>query len=78
MAFALISPEIVNEIIENSLPLQRVFRVILNAMEAYSEFVFIARYRITNFMFADLLNKISIKLNRSTARTHSIDQTTHN
>ena len=48
----------------------RVFR------DAYSDFDFIARYRITKYMFVDLLNKISTKLNRSNARSHSIAPTT--
>ena len=62
--------------IENSLRRQRVFRDRLNPMEAYSDFDFIARYRITKYMFVDLLNKISIKLHRSTARSHSNAPTT--
>ena len=64
--------EIEIEMIENSLRHQRVFRDRLNLMEAYSDFDFIARYRITKHMAVDLLNKISIKLHRSTARSHSI------
>ena len=76
MASALILLEIEIEIIENSLRRQRVFRDRLNPMDAYSDFDFIARYRITKYMFVDLLNKISTKLNRSTARSHSIAPTT--
>ena len=64
--------EIEIEMIENSSRRQRVFRDRLNPMEAYSDFDFIARYRITKYMFVNLLNKISIKLHRSTARSHSI------
>ena len=60
MASALSLLEIEIEIIENSLRCQRVFRDRLNPMEAYSDFDFIARYRITKYMFVNLLNKISI------------------
>ena len=70
MASALILLEIEIESIE------RVFRDRLNPMEAYSDFDFIARYRITKYMFVDLLNKISTKLNRFNARSHSIALTT--
>ena len=75
-AISLLEIEIEIEIIENSLRSQRVFRDRLNPMEAYSDFDFIARYRITKYMFVNLLNKISIKLHRSTARSHSIAPTT--
>ena len=76
MASALSLLEIEIEIIENSLRRQIVFRDRLNPMNAYSNFDFIARYRITKYMFLNLLNKISIKLHRSTARFHSIAPTT--
>ena len=54
MASALSLLEIEIEIIENSLRRQRVFRDQLNPMEAYSDFDFIARYRITKYMFVNL------------------------
>ena len=76
MASALSLLEIEIEIIESSLRRQGVFRDRLNPMEAYSDFDFIARYKITKYMFVDLLNKISMKLHRSTARSHSIAPTT--
>ena len=47
-ALSLLEIETEIEIIENSLSRQRVFRDRLNPMEAYSDFDFIARYRITN------------------------------
>ena len=76
MAPALSLLEIEIEMIENSLHRQRIFRDRLNPMEAYSDLDFISRYRITKYMFVDLLNKISLKLHRSTTRYHSIAPTT--
>ena len=77
MASALILLEIEIEIIENSLRRKRVLGIDLTQWRhIYSDFDFIARYRITKYMFVDLLNKISTKLNGSTARSHSIAPTT--
>ena len=58
MASALSLLEIEICITEYSLRRQRVFRDRLNPMEAYSEIDFIARYRITKYMFVDILNKM--------------------
>ena len=68
--------EIEIELIESSLRRQRVFRDRLNPLDAYSDFEFITRYRITQYMFLELLERISTNLNRTTARSYSIPPAT--
>ena len=58
--------------IASSLRRQRVFRDRLNPLDEYSDVEFIARYRISRFIFMELLNEIPSKLFRSTTRSHSI------
>ena len=72
MASALSLIEIEIELIESSLRRQRVFRDRLNPLDAYSDFEFITRYRITPYMFLELLERISTNLNRTTARSYPI------
>ena len=62
--------------ITSSLRRQRVFRDRLNALDEYSDGEFIARYRITHYIFTELINEIPSKLFRSTTRSHSIPPTT--
>ena len=50
MASALSLLKIEIEMVENSLRRQRVFMDRLNPMEAYSDFDFISRYRITKYI----------------------------
>ena len=70
MASALSLIEIEIGLIESSLRRQRVFRDRLNPLDAYSDFEFITRYRITQYMFLELLERISAKLHRTTARSY--------
>ena len=44
--------------IASSLRRQRVFRDRLNPLDEYSDGEFIARYRITRYIFTELLNEI--------------------
>ena len=60
----------------SSLRCQRVFGDRLNPLDEYSGGEFIARYRITRYIFTELLDEISSKLFRSTTRSHSIPPTT--
>ena len=62
--------------IASSLRRQRVFRDRLNPLDEYSDGEFIARYRISRYIFMELLNEIPSKLFRSTTRSHSIPPTT--
>ena len=62
--------------IASSLRRQRVFRDRLNPLDEYSNGEFIARYRISRYIFTELLNEIPSKLFRSTTRSHSISPTT--
>ena len=55
MASALSLIEIEIELIQSSLRRQRVFRDRLNPLDAYSDFEFITRYRITQYLFLELL-----------------------
>ena len=48
--------------ITSSLRRQRVFRDRLNALDEYSDGEFIARYRITHYIFTELINEIPSKL----------------
>ena len=72
MASALCLIEIEIELIQSSLRRQRVFRDRLNPLDAYSDFEFITTYRITQYMFLELLERISTNLNRTTARSYPI------
>ena len=62
--------------IEISLRCQRVFRDRLNPLEQYSDREVITRYRITRYMFIQILDQISSKVHRSTTRSYSIPATT--
>ena len=62
--------------IASSLRRQRVFRDRLNPLNEYSDGEFIARYRISRYIFTEFLNEIPNKLFRSTTRSHSIPPTT--
>ena len=48
--------------IEISLRRQRVFRDRLNPLEQYSDREFITRYKITRYMFIEILDQISSKV----------------
>ena len=56
--------------IASGLRRQRVFRDRLNPLDEYSDGEFIARYRITRYVFMELLNEIPSKLFRATTRSH--------
>ena len=62
--------------IASSLRRQRVFRDRLYLLDEYSDGEFIARYRISRYIFTELLNEIPSKLFQSTTRSHSIPPTT--
>ena len=59
-----------------SLTLQRIFRDRLSPLDAYNDFEFISRYRLTRYVFIQHHDKIAGFLNRSTNRSHSIPTTT--
>ena len=59
-----------------SLTHQRILRDRLNPLDAYNDFEFISRYRLTRYVFIQLHDKIVGFLNRSTNRSHSIPTTT--
>ena len=61
--------------ISSSLRRQNVLRDRLNPLDEYSDGEFIARYRISLYIFMELLNEIPSKLFRSTTRSHSTQLT---
>ena len=58
--------------LSQSLSRQRVFRYRLNPIDVYNDTEFIARYRVTKYMFVQLQEKVVTFLHRSTIRSHSI------
>ena len=59
-----------------SLTHQRILRDRLNPLDAYNDFEFISRYRLTRYVFIQLHDKIVCFLNRFTNRSHSIPTNT--
>ena len=58
--------------LSQSLSRQRVFRDRINPIDVYNDIEFIARYRVTKYMFVQLEEKVVTFLHRSTIRSHSI------
>ena len=58
--------------LSQSLSRQRVFRDRINPIDVYNDIEFIARYRVTKYMFVQLQEKVVTFLHRSTIRSHSI------
>ena len=58
--------------LSQSLSGQRVFRDRINPIDVYNDIEFIARYRVTKYMFVQLQEKVVTFLHRSTIRSHSI------
>ena len=59
-----------------SLARQRIFRDRLNPLDAYNDTEFIARYRLTKYIFVQLEEKIKTFSHRSTIRSHPIAAST--
>ena len=58
--------------LSQSLSRQRVFRDRINPIDVYNDIEFIARYRVTKYMFVQLQEKVVTFLLLSTIRSHSI------